>query len=74
VKATAKVIGLRIKKLRTEKGFTQDELASKAGVDRSYMGRIERGEINISLEKAIQISVALGIGIEHIANDDDTKI
>ena len=43
--------GKNLRSIRKGKGFSQDRLALAAGVDRSYMGRIERGEVNITLEK-----------------------
>lgn len=41
--------GLRIKTLRESKGLTQEQLAAKTGFHRTYIGMIERGERNISL-------------------------
>ncbi|WP_140102688.1 helix-turn-helix transcriptional regulator, partial [Vibrio parahaemolyticus] len=39
--------------------ISQDKLALSADIDRSYVGRIERGEVNITLEKAYQIAEVL---------------
>ncbi|TOA96941.1 transcriptional regulator [Vibrio parahaemolyticus] len=39
--------------------MSQDKLALSADIDRSYVGRIERGEVNITLEKAYQIAEVL---------------
>lgn len=47
--------------MRKQKGLSQEELASLAGLDRSYMGHIERGEKNITLLKIYQISDALSL-------------
>lgn len=58
-----KKFGQRIQKLRTEKGLTQEDLADKIGVDRSYMGFLERGEKNATLDKIIKLANALGISI-----------
>jgi transcriptional regulator with XRE-family HTH domain len=44
------VFGKRVRELRKERGLSQVELASKVGIDRSYMGFLERGERNPSLE------------------------
>ena len=41
--------GNRIKKLRTKKGWSQEELGNRAGLHRTYIGSIERSERNISL-------------------------
>lgn len=59
--ARLQAFGSRIRALRKEKGLSQEELASRAGLDRSYMGHIERGEKNITLLKVCQISAALGV-------------
>jgi transcriptional regulator with XRE-family HTH domain len=56
-----KLFGLEVKKLRAEKDITQEDLAFKVGVDRSYMGFVERGERNPTLGKIIKIAKALGI-------------
>ncbi len=48
------------------KKLSQDELAQKAGIDRSYMGRIERGEINVTLEKIYRVSYALNMPLQSI--------
>lgn len=53
--------GQRVRELRKERGYSQEHLADLAGLDRSYMGHIERGEKNITLLKIYQISHALGL-------------
>lgn len=52
-------IGLKIKAKRKEMGVSQDKLALLADIDRSYVGRIERGEVNITLEKLYEIADVL---------------
>lgn len=46
---------------RKELGFSQEELADRAGVHRTYLGAAERGEVNISIDNIDRISAALGI-------------
>ncbi len=53
--------GKRIKELRGDQGMTQEILAAKIGVDRSYLGFLERGERNPSLEVINKIARSLGI-------------
>lgn len=53
-------IGSQIKTLRSSKGYTQEGLAAAASLGRTYMGRVERGEQNISIQNLIQIAFALG--------------
>ena len=43
-------VGLRIKALRTKKGISQETLALNSGVDRAYLGRIERGEVSVGVQ------------------------
>lgn len=51
--------GLLVRKIRKEKGISQEHLAFITGIDRSYMGRIERGKVNVTLEKLYQLAKAL---------------
>lgn len=53
-------VGRRIVKVRKSKNLSQDRLAILAKIDRSYIGRIERGEVNITLEKLYKIAETLG--------------
>ena len=43
--------GRNLRAIRKSKGFSQERLAHDVGIDRSYVGKIERGEVNITLEK-----------------------
>ncbi|KOH25011.1 XRE family transcriptional regulator [Vibrio parahaemolyticus] len=52
--------------MRKDKGISQDKLALAADIDRSYVGRIERGEVNITLEKAYQIASVLQCDIREL--------
>ena len=56
----AQKFGARLRQLRKERNVSQDELALRAQIDRSYMGRIERGHVNITLEKVYRLANALG--------------
>lgn len=56
-----KAFGNRVKELRTNRGMTQEALADAVNVDRSYMGFVERGERNPTLEKIIKIAEALKV-------------
>lgn len=53
--------GIALKHFRVEAGFSQEELAEKAGIDRSYLGAIERGEHNVALLNVLRICCALNI-------------
>jgi transcriptional regulator with XRE-family HTH domain len=52
--------GGEVRQLRLEKGWSQEELAHYANLDRSYIGGVERGERNVSIENICKISKALG--------------
>lgn len=41
--------GRRVRALRTERGFSQEGFAARCGLDRTYLGGIERGERNLAL-------------------------
>lgn len=58
--------GERVRQMRKEKGLSQEALADLAGIDRSYMGHIERGDQNITLTKIYQISEALGVSVSDL--------
>ena len=47
----ANTLGKNIRAQRKAKGLSQDALALLCKIDRSYMGRIERGEVNLTVEK-----------------------
>lgn len=53
--------GQLVRKHRKEKNISQEKLALLCNIDRSYMGRIERGEVNITLEKAYEIAKVLEV-------------
>lgn len=55
----AKLLGKKIKLLRVEKELTQLDLSYNADVDRTYIGKIERGEVNLTIDKLNDLSVAL---------------
>lgn len=59
MQALAKDLGERIREKRLSVGMSQDALAFACGIDRSYMGRVERGEVNITIEKLYRIAIQL---------------
>ena len=59
-------MGENIKKLRTQKGLSQADLASLLKVDKAYISRIENGKKNLTLNSLTKISVALGVDIKHL--------
>ena len=57
------LLGKKIRSLRKEAGLSQEALAYESGLDREYVGKIERGEKNITVVKLLQISDALEISM-----------
>lgn len=55
------LFGERLKELRHLAGISQEELADRAQLDRSYVGSVERGERNVSLENICKLARALAI-------------
>ena len=53
--------GQLVRKYRKERNMSQEQLALLCNMDRSYLGRIERGEVNPTLEKIYELSNALKI-------------
>ena len=62
----SKRIGLAIREHRIAKNITQERLALMCDIDRSYLGRIERGEVNITVVKLSQIALILEISIKDL--------
>lgn len=54
-------IGKRIRELRKLKGFSQEAFAYEVGLDRTYMGSVERGERNVAAINLIRIAKTLKI-------------
>jgi transcriptional regulator with XRE-family HTH domain len=52
-------LGKAIRSAREHRGYTQEGLATKASMDRSYYGAIERGEFNLSVDTVLKIAAAL---------------
>ncbi len=57
-------IGLRIKEFRKTKGLSQEQLALKAEIDRTYMTSVENGKRNVSIQNIEKIVKALEISFE----------
>ena len=58
--------GERVRELRKEKGLSQEQLAYKANLHRTYIGMIERAEKNITLSNIQKIAIALNIELKDI--------
>lgn len=61
--------GEKVREIRKEKGLSQEELAYKANLHRTYIGMIERAEKNITLINIEKIAIALEINISILFYD-----
>jgi transcriptional regulator with XRE-family HTH domain len=52
--------GRRVRSIRNSRGLSQEELAAVAGLHRTYVGMIERGEKNLTLLNILRVAEALG--------------
>lgn len=64
-----KGFGLSLRDLRKQKGLSQEGLALACGLDRSYIGGVERGERNISLLNIHRIARALNVAPAALVSD-----
>jgi len=58
--------GDRVRTLRKESGWSQEEFADECGLDRTYVGGIERGERNLALRNIEKIAIALETSIAEL--------
>jgi len=63
------IVGARIQELRTKKGFTQDQFAAHAGLNRTHLYRIESGRLSITLRTLKIIADALEIRVRDLVRD-----
>lgn len=58
--------GARIRRLRSERGLSQEAFADEAGLHRTYIGAIERGEQNLSLANIERLAATLGVSLAEL--------
>jgi transcriptional regulator with XRE-family HTH domain len=67
-----KQLAQRVRLLRTNRGWSQEVLAELSGLNRSYIGAVERAEHNIGLDNIERISRALETSIPDLLDDEKT--
>ena len=60
--------GERVRELRADAEFSQEAFAEECGLDRTYMGGVERGERNLGLRNVEKIAEALGVSVAELMN------
>jgi len=58
--------GTRVRELRSQCGWSQEEFALECDLDRTYKGGIERGERNLALRNIVKIALALEITVAEL--------
>ncbi len=66
-------LGVRVKDLRTERGFTLDELAGRSRVSRAMISKLERGEKNPTLVIAARLAEGLGVSLSRLAGVEERR-
>ena len=64
-----KEVGRRIRVLRLNKGFSQEDLAFSSGIHRSHMGEIERGGCNITLKTLERVGRGLRVSVAELVRN-----
>ena len=59
-------LGIRIRELRTQRGLSQEAFADVAGVHRTYMGHLKRGEKNVTFLSILRVANALGVTVSEL--------
>jgi len=68
-----KKFGEKIRKIRKEKGFTQEQLGFKCNLHRTYIGMIERAEKNVTLLSIEKIANALNVQVCSLFEENNGK-
>ena len=68
-----KQVGFSIRRIREQRGLSQEKLAALAGLHRAYIGQIERGEKNVGLKNLEKVASALDVGIRVLLDYDDSR-
>lgn len=61
-----KVVGRNLRAYRKKKGLSQEDFADFVGVHRTYMGGLERGERNLTLQSLEKLAEALGVDVREL--------
>ena len=70
IHAPRRTLARNLRRLRAERGISQEALADMAGLHRTYIGSIERSERNISIDNIAKLAVAFGIAPSKLLEDE----
>lgn len=78
---TRQILGWNLRLLRVAKGLSQERLALDSGIDRSYVGRVERGSENVTLQRLESFATVLGVTVaelltepKHVGDDGPPRL
>jgi transcriptional regulator with XRE-family HTH domain len=74
MKSLPVALGQTIRELRTAAGFSQERFAAAAGVHRTFMGDVERGEANPSLKTLEGIAKGLGVTVAELVGEAERSL
>lgn len=66
---TRSIIGWNLRRLRVKKGLSQERLALESGIDRAYVGRVERGSENVTVSTLEAFANVLGVRVSALFRD-----
>ena len=66
-------LGYKIRTLREAKGFSQDDLACRVGINRSYLSGIENGKRNLTIDILTRLADVLEISLSELLKDVDVS-
>lgn len=70
VSALRRTLARNLRRLRAERGISQEALADLAGLHRTYIGSIERSERNVSIDNIAKLAAAFGIASSKLLEDE----
>ncbi len=68
--AARNTLARNLRRLRAERGISQEELAERAGLHRTYVGSIERCERNVSIDNIAKLAAAFGLSPSKLLEDE----
>ena len=61
-------LGRTLRELREERGLSQEELAWRSDLHRNYVGRVERGELNLSFARLVRLASTLEVPLSAVVS------